>query len=283
MTQIGSDVKNVKVGQRVGVGPQATSCNSCRQCEKKSEMYCSKKAFTYGSKLEDGYITKGGYAEFHRANDKFCFAIPDGLSSEHAAPLLCAGITVFSPLKHFGVGPGTRVGVIGIGGLGHLGVQYAAALGAEVTAFSTSENKKDEATKFGAKHFVVSTPENLKKLSNSFDFILNTVCAHMDWEPYINALDVDGTFCDVGAPESGFKFQLKPTSLFLKRIKVTGSLVGSPTEFEPMLEFSAKHKCLPLIEVVPWQKVNEIADKVRKNQVRYRGVLAIDPDYKPKN
>jgi len=238
---------------------------------------------TYGSKLPSGYITKGGYAEYHVANEKFTFNIPDGLSSEHAGPLLCAGITVWSPLKTWGVGPGTRVGILGVGGLGHLAVQYAAALGAHVTALSSSDSKKEETLKFGAKEFLISSDiETLKKRKGTFDFILNTVPAHLDWEVFVNLLDVDGVFCDVGAPGGGFKFSLAPNQLFLKRIKITGSLIGSPHEFEPMLEFSAKHKCLPLIEVAPLDKVNEICEKVRTNKIRYRGVLAIDPNYKPK-
>jgi len=282
VTKVGSDVKKFKVGQRVGVGPQQNSCGTCKECSSNMECYCSKQILTYDTKLPSGYVTKGGFAEYHIANEKFTFPIPDELSSEHAAPLLCAGITVFTPLKTWGVGPGTRVAILGVGGLGHLAVQYAAALGAHVTALSSSNNKKDETLKFGAKEFIITSDvETLNKRKGTFDFILNTIPAHLDWEVFVNLLDINGVFCDVGAPGGGFKFSLSPFQLIFKRIKITGSLIGSPHEFGPMLEFSAKHRVLPLIEVAPLEKINELADKVRTNKIRYRGVVTIDPSYKP--
>lgn len=218
----------------------------------------------------------GGYAHYNRTHQKFVVHIPAALPSAEAAPLLCAGITVFAPLKYANIKAGTKVAVIGIGGLGHLALQFAAALGAEVTAISSSEKKKAEAESFGAKHFVNSNDkEQFNGVKNSFNVIINTTSADLDWPEYIDLLTFFGKWYQLGAPPGLMKFS--PTVLLFKSIQITGTLVGSPSEIEEMLEFSAKHKILPLIEIQPLSEVNAAIERVVRNEARYRIVLLI-PD-----
>jgi len=281
VTAAGEKVQHLAVVMRVGAGPQCLSCLNCRECKTQKEIYCKDAAF-YGSVLPDGYVAKGGYAQKYRCHERFVHPIPEGLSSAEAAPLLCAGITTFSPLLHLGCDSTKKVAVVGVGGLGHLALQYASKMGAEVTALSTSERKRAEAMQFGATHFAVTTePGTFKKLARQFDIILCCAPGSLDWEEYLRMLAVDGTFCNVGLPEEHFKMAVKPATLCKKRMRIMGSNVGSPAEVAKMLEFSAKHKIVPLIERLPWDRVEEARDRVRSNAARYRVVLDVDPTFVP--
>jgi uncharacterized zinc-type alcohol dehydrogenase-like protein len=206
-------------------------------------------------------------------NWRFAIKVPDVLESENVAPLLCGGITVYSPLRNLGVRPSWRVGVIGIGGLGHIGLQFARAFGAEVTAFSTSKDKESEARNLGAHHFVNTRETNaLKKLSGSFDLLLSTVSADQDWGGYINALRPKGTLCVVGVPPSPMSVQA--FALIGQQRALAGSPTGSPHDLEEMLDVAARHNVKAVTERFAMDKANEAVAKVKKNQVRYRAVLA---------
>jgi uncharacterized zinc-type alcohol dehydrogenase-like protein len=215
----------------------------------------------------------GGYASRVRGNVRFVFPIPDGLESENAAPLLCGGITVYNPLRTHGVNPSSRVGVIGIGGLGHLAVQFARVFGAEVTAFSTSAAKEAEAREMGAHRFV-NTRETraLKEVAGSLDFILSTVNADQDWGIYMQALRPTGTLCFVGVPPSAVSLHAFPLISGIR--SVTGSPIGSPSRIREMLDVAARHGVKAHTERFPMAKANEAIEKVKKNKIRYRAVLA---------
>jgi len=266
VTAIGSDVKLLKVGQRVGVGWQASCCEICEWCFRGEEHLCAKNQGTCVGR-------NGGYADAIRVRARFVVPIPEALASENAAPLLCGGITVYSPLRNGGVNPTSRVGIIGIGGLGHIGIQFAKAFGAEVTAFSTSPDKEEEARALGAHHFV-STREQaaLKKLSGSFDFILSTINADQDWNPYIQALRPKGTLMFVGVPPKPVSVGIFP--FIAGQRSLSGSPTGSPSDLTEMLDVAARHGVKAQTEVFPMTKANEAIAKVKKNLVRYRAVLA---------
>jgi len=279
VTMKGDKVTRFQIGDRVGVGPEAWACGNCRNCHNKNEMYCPKRTLTYASKLPSGYVTKGGYSAWHRVDERFAFLIPKGLPSAEAAPLLCAGITVFSPLRLHKAGPGTRVAVVGIGGLGHLALMFANKLGAEVTAISTSPSKEKEAREFGAQKFLLlNDAATLKANRRSFDIILFTVSANVDMNSLLALLDTDGKLVVLGLPPE--HFSVKPGEI-IRRVSLTGSSVGSPNEMEDMLAFAAEHKVLPLIERIPFDKVNEGIQRVLDNKARFRIVLDIDPEYTP--
>jgi uncharacterized zinc-type alcohol dehydrogenase-like protein len=215
----------------------------------------------------------GGYADKVRANARFVMPIPDAIESEHAAPLLCGGITVYNPFRDHGVNPSSRVGVVGIGGLGHLAIQFARVFGAEVTAFSTSAAKEDEAKSLGAHHFVNSRETKaLKETAGTLDFILNTANADQDWGTYIQALRPTGTLCFVGVPPSPVSVHAFPLISGLRTI--TGSPIGSPHRLREMLDVAARHGVKATTELFPMNKANEAIEKVKKNKVRYRAVLA---------
>jgi uncharacterized zinc-type alcohol dehydrogenase-like protein len=215
----------------------------------------------------------GGYADRIRVNSRFAIPVPTVLDSENVAPLLCGGITVYSPLRNHGVRPSSRVGVIGIGGLGHMGVQFARAFGAEVTAFSTSKDKEQEARQLGAHHFVNTRDTGaLKKVAGSFDFLLSTVSADQDWSAYVNALRPKGVLCVVGAAPS--PIQLHAFSLISGQKAVSGSPTGSPRDLHEMLDVAARHGVKAITERFAMSKANDAVAKVKKNQVRYRAVLA---------
>jgi uncharacterized zinc-type alcohol dehydrogenase-like protein len=214
----------------------------------------------------------GGWADAIRVNWRFAIKVPDVLESENVAPLLCGGITVYSPLRNFGIRPYSRVGVIGIGGLGHMGLQFARAFGAEVTAFSTSKDKEEEAKRLGAHHFVNTRETNaMKKLAGSFDLLLSTVNADQDWSGYVNALRPKGTLCLLGVPPS--PVALQAFGLVGGQKSVAGSPTGSPHDLEQMLDVAARHNIKAITERFPMSKANEAIAKVKKNQVRYRAVL----------
>jgi uncharacterized zinc-type alcohol dehydrogenase-like protein len=265
VTAVGSSVLDRTVGERVGVGWQADSCGICEWCRQGDEHLCAKAQPTCVGR-------NGGYADRIRVNSKFAIPVPDVLESENVAPLLCGGVTVYSPLRNHGVRPSSRVGVIGIGGLGHLGLQFAKAFGAEVTAFSTSKDKEPEARELGADHFVNTRDMGaLKSLAGGFDFLLCTVSADQDWQAFVNALRPKGTLCVVGASPSAL--QIQPFSLISGQKAVSGSPTGSPRDLHEMLDVAARHGVKAITERFPMSAANEAVVKVKKNQVRYRAVL----------
>jgi alcohol/geraniol dehydrogenase (NADP+) len=263
---IGSEVRTLKVGQRVGLGWQSNSCGQCEWCTRGLENLCASSEATCVHR-------NGGYANRVRANSRFVFAIPDALSSEQTAPLLCGGITVYSPLRDHAVNPSSRVGVVGIGGLGHIAIQFARVFGAEVTAFSTSAGKEEEARALGAHHFINSRESKaMKEVAGSFDFILNTANADQDWNVYIHSLRPTGTLCFVGVPPSPISVQAFPLISGIRTI--TGSPIGSPQRIREMLDVAARHGVGATTELFAMAKANEAIERVKKNKVRYRAVLA---------
>ena len=263
---VGSDVKMHKVGDRVGLGWQSNSCGECEWCMKGMENLCPAQEATCVHR-------NGGYAERVRANARFAIPVPEALSSEHAAPLLCGGITVYSPLRMHGINPSSRVGVVGIGGLGHLAIQFARVFGANVTAFSSSAGKEEEVRALGAHHFV-NTRESkaMKEVAGTQDFLLTTINADQDWGTYIQALRPTGTLCFVGVPPSPIALQAFPLIAGLR--SVTGSPIGSPHMLREMMDVAARHGVKATTESFPMAKANEAIEKVKKNKVRYRAVLA---------
>jgi uncharacterized zinc-type alcohol dehydrogenase-like protein len=263
---VGSGVLDRKIGERVGVGWQADSCGVCEWCRQGDEHLCAKSQPTCVGR-------NGGYADRIRVNSRFAIPVPAVLESENVAPLLCAGITVYSPLRNHGVRPSSRVGVIGIGGLGHLGIQFAKAFGAEVTAFSTSKDKETEARGLGAHHFLNTQDTGaLKKVAGSFDFLLSTVSADQDWQGYVNTLRPKGVLCMVGVPPS--PMQIQAFSLLAAQKSISGSPTGSPRDLHEMLDVAARHGVKAITERFAMNKANDAVAKVKKNQVRYRAVLA---------
>jgi len=240
---LGSSVKDLKLGQRVGVGPQCWSCGKCEWCKDGDEIMCrSERVWTYNAKLPNGTIVYGGYAESILVDSRFVIPIPDNLSTEGAAPLLCAGVTTYTPLARYNYGPGHKIGVIGIGGLGHMAIKWAKALGCEVTALSHSAKKEDDAKKLGADHFLYyGDKEKLKSASRSLDAILNTASSVLDFSVFINLLKPYARLILVGVPEEKLAFQ--PFDFIDKSISVCGSLVGSPKDFKAMFELASKKKC----------------------------------------
>ncbi len=266
ITAIGSGVTTLTVGQRVGIGWQSNSCGQCEWCTQGLENLCPTSESTCVHR-------HGGYADAVRVNNRFAIPLPDALPSEQAAPLLCGGITVYNPLRSHGINPSSRVGIVGIGGLGHLALQFARVFGAEVTAFSTSAAKEEEARALGAQHFV-NTRETkaMREVANTFDFILTTINADQDWMAYIQALRPTGTLCFVGVPPSPVSFHAFPLIAGVRTI--TGSPIGSPHRLREMVDVAARHGVKAQTESFRMDKANEAIDKVKKNKVRYRAVLA---------
>ena len=266
VTAVGGQVTALKAGERVGIGWQANSCGVCEWCRKGEEHLCASSQPTCVGR-------NGGYADAIRVNWRFAIKVPAALESENVAPLLCGGITVYSPMRNLGVRPSWRVGVIGIGGLGHMGLQFARAFGAEVTAFSTSKDKETEARKLGAHQFVNTRETNaMKKIAGSFDLLLSTVSADQDWGGYVNALRPKGTLCVVGVPPS--PVALQAFALIGQQRSVAGSPTGSPSDLAEMLQVAARHGVKAVTERFAMEKANEAVARVKKNQVRYRAVLA---------
>jgi len=266
VSAVGSGVRDRKVGERVGIGWQADSCGICEWCRQGDEHLCANSQPTCVGR-------NGGYADSVRVNSRFAIPVPEVLESENVAPLLCAGITVYAPMRNHGVRPSSRVGVIGIGGLGHLGLQFAKTFGAEVTALSTSKDKEEEALKMGADFFVnTRDTAELKKIAGSFDFLLSTVCADQDWQALVNSLRPKGTLCIVGVPPSPISIQAFP--LIGGQRSISGSPSGSPRDLFEMLDVAARHGVKAITERFPMAKANEAIAKVKKSKVRYRAVLA---------
>jgi uncharacterized zinc-type alcohol dehydrogenase-like protein len=266
VSAVGAEVQTLQVGQRVGVGWQSNSCGLCEWCTQGMENLCPTAEATCVHR-------HGGYADSVRVNARFAIPIPDALSSDGAAPLLCGGITVYNPLRSHGVNPSSRVGVVGIGGLGHMALQFARVFGAQVTAFSTSAAKEEEARALGA-HSFVNTRESkaMREVAGTFDFILTTINADQDWNAYIQALRPTGTLCFVGVPPSPISVQAFPLIAGVRTI--TGSPIGSPHRLREMLDVAARHGVKAQTESFKMAKANEAVEKVKKNKVRYRAVLA---------
>jgi len=271
---IGSKVTKYKVGDSVGVGCFVDSCRSCQHCKDDLEQYCLQGfSGTYDSVEQDKKTqTQGGYSNVIVVDENYVLRIPASLPLDKAAPLLCAGITLYSPLMHWKAGPGKKVGIMGLGGLGHMGVKIARALGAEVTVFSHSDKKKDDALKMGAHHFVATQDRSVfKKLAGSFDLLINTISADINMADYFNLLKLDATLVVVGIPDK--PLSIHPFPLVMKRRNYSGSLIGSIKETQEMLDFCAQHNITPDIELVTPSQVNEAYERVTKSDVRYRFVI----------
>ncbi|MCB5282939.1 NAD(P)-dependent alcohol dehydrogenase [Arthrobacter sp. AL08] len=273
VSEVGSAVTKHAVGDRVGVGCMVNSCRECVNCLKGEEQFCVKGNIgTYGAVDRDGTITQGGYSTHVVVTEDFVVRIPESLELDVAAPLLCAGITTFSPLNHWGAGPGKKVAVVGLGGLGHVAVKIAHAMGADVTVLSQSLKKQEDGLRLGADHyFATSDPSTFEQLAGSFDLILNTVSAKIDLDAYLSLLAVDGAMVNVGAPAE--PLSLNVFSLIGGRRSFAGSLIGGIRETQEMLDFCAEHKLGAEIEVIGADKINEAYERVLASDVRYRFVI----------
>ena len=274
VTRVGAGVKRFKVGDRVAVGCLVDSCRECSACKAGLEQYCEKGMIgTYNSYEADGKtVTYGGYSEKIVAREEFVLSVSDKLDPARTAPLLCAGITTYSPLRHANVGKGQRVGVVGLGGLGHMGVKFARAFGAEVTVFTTSAKKRADAIALGAHEVTISTDADaMSKQAGRFDFILDTVSAPHDYDVLVNALKRDGRMTLVGAPPT--PAQITGFGLILQRRSIGGSLIGGLPETQEMLDFCAKHEIVSDVEVIPIQEINRAYERMLKGDVKYRFVI----------
>jgi uncharacterized zinc-type alcohol dehydrogenase-like protein len=275
VTRVGSKVTRFKVGDRAGVGCMVGSCGTCPDCKDGLEQYCTGNpgtVFTYNSPDVHfpGRMTYGGYSKRIVVDESFTLRVPDNLDPASAAPLNCAGITTYSPLKHWKVGPGQKVGIVGLGGLGHMGVKFAHAFGAETHVFSRSASKRADAKRLGADDIVLSSDTTeMRKHLRSFDFILDTVAASHNLDDYLELLKRDGTLVLVGAPEHPHP---SPTvmSLIYARRSLAGSLIGGVAETQEMLDFCGQHNIACDVEVIPIQKVNEAYERMLRSDVKYR-------------
>jgi uncharacterized zinc-type alcohol dehydrogenase-like protein len=273
VAQVGSAVTGFKPGDRVGVGCMVNACLQCDPCKRGEEQFC-RNGFvgTYGGVDRDGTMTQGGYSTKVTVNESFVLHIPESLPLDQAAPLLCAGITTYSPLRTWGVGPGKKVAIIGLGGLGHMAVKLAAALGAEVTVVSTSDRKKADALAMGAKHFLVSKdPAAMAAAKGRFDLIINTVSATHEMDSHLGLLDTDGTMVMLGLTTEAMPTSALP--LIMGRRRLAGSLIGGIRETQEMLDFCAQHGITSDIEVIPAERINEAYERLMKSDVRYRFVI----------
>ena len=275
VVSVGSEVTKFKPGEHVGIGCMVDSCQHCAACEQGLEQYCKKgNTQTYGGKYRiDGMTTYGGYSEKIVATERFVVKVPDGLNLAGAAPLLCAGITTWSPLRHWQVGPGSRVAIVGLGGLGHMGIKLAKALGAEVTLFTRSAGKEADARRLGADHIVLSTDDaQMRAAKNRFDLIIDTVPYQHDLNPYLPTLSLNGTLVLVG-----LLGDLAPTvstvPLILGRKAVAGSVIGGIAETQEMLDFCGQHGITSDIEVIRMQDINAAYERMLKSDVKYRFVI----------
>jgi uncharacterized zinc-type alcohol dehydrogenase-like protein len=273
VSSVGSAVTKFKKGDKVGVGCMVDSCRVCAHCQQGYEQFCAATpVFTYNSREKDGTPTMGGYSNNIVVDENYVLRMPTNLALGACAPLLCAGITLYSPLRHWKAGPGQKVAIVGLGGLGHMGVKIAHALGAEVTVLSHSTRKQADAKRLGADHFyATSDPETFKKLAGTFNLIINTVSTGLDWNQYTPLLAVDGSFVVVGIPDKPISLEAFP--LILGRRSVAGSLIGGIRETQEMLDFCAKFQISSDVEVISIEKVNEAYERILKSDVRYRFVI----------
>ena len=273
VTAVGSAVTKFKKGDKVGVGCMIDSCRTCAPCQQGLEQYCAAgPVWSYNSREKDGSVALGGYSNNLVADENYVLQMPSNLALGTCAPLLCAGITLYSPLKHWHAGPGRKVAIVGLGGLGHMGVKIAHAMGAEVTVLSHSPKKKADAKRLGADHFYdTSDPETLKSLKGQFNLIINTVSAKLDWNQYTATLALDGALVVVGVPGKPIPVEAFP--LIIARRSIAGSVIGGIRETQEMLDFCAKHQIASDVEVIGIEKVNEAYERILKSDVRYRFVI----------
>ncbi len=274
VTQTGSEVTRFKEGDLAGIGCFVDSCRVCDNCKEGEEQYCENHLVpTYnGTEKDEKTLTFGGYSSHIVVDESYTLKVPANLPLEGVAPLLCAGITTYSPLRRFNVQAGQRVGIVGLGGLGHMGVKLAASMGAEVTVFSTSPSKEADARKLGAHNFVVTKdPANLEPLAGKFDFILDAVSAEHDFNMYLNLLKRNGVMVLVGAPEKPAEVQA--FSLISNGRSLTGSAIGGIRETQEMLDYCAEHNIISDVEVIPIQQITEAYERTIKGDVRYRFVI----------
>ncbi|HTS69761.1 MAG TPA: NAD(P)-dependent alcohol dehydrogenase [Terriglobia bacterium] len=273
VTAVGSKVTKYKAGDKVGVGCFVDSCRACAPCIQGFEQFCiHSPVFTYNSREKDGTPTMGGYSDNIVVDENYVLRMPGNLPMDAAAPLLCAGITLYSPLKHWQAGPGKKVAILGLGGLGHMGVKIGHAMGAEVTVLSHSLRKQADAKRLGADRFyATSDPDTFLKLQGEFDLIINTVSSPIDFDPYMALLKIEGSMVLVGIPEK--PIQLAAFSVIAGRRSLSGSMIGGIQETQEMLDFCAQHGIACDIEVIPIERVNEAYERVVKSDVRYRFVI----------
>jgi alcohol dehydrogenase (NADP+) len=274
VSEVGPDVTKYRVGDRVGVGCMVDSCRECENCLAGEEQYCLKgNVGTYGGVL-DGKPTDGGYSQKIVVDENYVLGVPDGVELDAAAPLLCAGVTLYSPLKHWGAGPGKKVAIVGMGGLGHMGVKIAHALGAEVTVLSQTLSKQDDGKRFGADHYYATSDEKtFEELAGHFDLIVNTVSAQLPMAQYLNLLALDGTMVNVGAPAE--PLEVPAFALIANRRNWAGSMIGGIRETQEMLDFCAEHHLGAEIETITADRIDEAYDRVVDSDVRYRFVIDI--------
>ena len=270
---VGADVSKVSVGDHVGVGCMVDSCRTCESCHEGLEQYCDEGAvLTYGSIGKDGELTQGGYSNVIVTDEAFVLKVDKSLDLAHSAPLLCAGITTYSPLRHWNIGPQHRVGVVGLGGLGHMGVKFAKAFSAHVTVFTTTESKVEDAKKLGADEVVISKQQaQMDAAANSLDFILNTVSANIGYDQYMALLKRDGVQVLVGLPEHGT--EIHAAHLIMKRRTLAGSVIGGIPETQEMLDFCAEKNITAEVEVIQMSEINTAWERMMKSDVKYRFVI----------
>jgi uncharacterized zinc-type alcohol dehydrogenase-like protein len=275
VTQVGSGVTKFKAGDLAGVGCLVDSCRTCPDCQQDLEQYCNESTYTYNSpdKKNPGKSTYGGYSNLIVVDQHFVLKVSDKLDLAAVAPLLCAGITTYSPLRHWKVGPGMKVGIVGLGGLGHMGVKFAHAFGAHTVLFTTSANKVEDAKRLGADEVVISkNADEMQQHAESFDFILNTVAAPHNLDAFTGLLKRDGTMCLVGVPDSPHPSPAVGNLIF-KRRALAGSLIGGLRETQEMLDFCAEHNIVSDIEMIKIQEINEAFNRMQKSDVKYRFVI----------
>ena len=275
VARVGSEVAKHAVGDRVGVGCMVDSCRECVSCSDGDEQYClNGHTLTYAGVDKDGRITQGGYSTRIVVSEEFVVKIPEGLELDTAAPLLCAGITTYSPLRYWGVGPGKKVAIVGLGGLGHVAVKLAHAMGADVTVLSRSLKKQDDGLRLGANHYYsISDPETFKQLNNTFDLIVNTVSAPIDADAYLSLVAPNGSMVNVGIPPEPFPVTV--WSLIRGRRSFSGSFIGGIRETQEMLDFCAVHQLGACIEVIAAERINEAFERIQASDVRYRFVIDV--------
>ncbi|GAA2157081.1 putative zinc-type alcohol dehydrogenase-like protein [Humibacillus xanthopallidus] len=273
VTEIGADVTRHSVGDRVGVGCMVNSCGECTNCRGGDEQYCQKGMVgTYAATDRDGTTTQGGYSTHVVVDADYVLSVPDGIDGAAAAPLLCAGITTYAPLRRWGAGPGKKVAVVGLGGLGHMAVKLAHAMGAEVTVLSQSLKKQEDGLRLGADdYYATSDPSTFEHLASRFDLIINTVSARIDLDAYLGLLAVDGTLVNVGAPPEPLSVNV--FSLIGGRRSFAGSMIGGIALTQEMLDFCAEHELGAEVEVIAADQVNEAYERVLASDVRYRFVI----------
>ncbi|WP_177231559.1 NAD(P)-dependent alcohol dehydrogenase [Amycolatopsis saalfeldensis] len=267
--EIGAEVTRFAVGDHIGIGCLVDSCRECAMCRAGQESYCRNKVLTYNAIGRDGQVTLGGYSERVVVDERFLARIPDALPLESAAPLLCAGITMYQPLRYWGAGPGKRVGILGFGGLGHIGVQISHALGAHTTVLELTDDRRADAERFGADDY--RTTGDLPALRDSFDLIVSTVPSAYDLSAHLDLLDFDGTFVNLGVPNE--PLQIEPYALHTNRRKLAGSMSGGMPETQEMLDFCGAHGIKAEVEIIAAKELDGAYDRLGKGDVRYRFVL----------